>query len=78
MALNAIVQIDAGAGAVRFGAELPLSVIAGPCQLESRAHALEVAAALKEIAAAAEARPGVQDLLRQGQPHVGSGKRGSA
>jgi 2-dehydro-3-deoxyphosphooctonate aldolase (KDO 8-P synthase) len=27
------------------------SIIAGPCQLESRAHALEVAAALKEIAA---------------------------
>jgi len=51
MALNAIVQIDAGAGAVRFGADLPLAVIAGPCQLESRAHALEVAIALKEIAA---------------------------
>src|SRR5947209_16104663 len=28
-----------------------MSVIAGPCQLESRAHALEVASALKEIAA---------------------------
>ena len=39
------------AGAVRFGNALPLSVIAGPCQLESRAHALEVASALKEIAA---------------------------
>jgi 2-dehydro-3-deoxyphosphooctonate aldolase (KDO 8-P synthase) len=51
VALNAIVEIDAGAGVVRFGAGLPLSVIAGPCQLESRAHALEVAAALKEIAA---------------------------
>ena len=38
------------AGTVRFGNALPLSVIAGPCQLESRAHALEVAAALKEIA----------------------------
>ena len=25
-------------------------MIAGPCQLESRAHALEIAAALKEIA----------------------------
>jgi 2-dehydro-3-deoxyphosphooctonate aldolase (KDO 8-P synthase) len=29
---------------------LPLTIIAGPCQLESRAHALEMAAALKEIA----------------------------
>ena len=50
MALNPIVQVGDGPGAVRFGADLPLSVIAGPCQLESRVHALEVAAALKEIA----------------------------
>jgi len=38
-------------GAVRFGNALPLALIAGPCQLESRAHALEMAGALKEIAA---------------------------
>lgn len=38
-------------GAVRFGNGLPIAMIAGPCQLESRAHALEVAHALKEIAA---------------------------
>lgn len=38
------------AGNVRFGNDLPLAVIAGPCQMESRAHALEVASALKEIA----------------------------
>jgi 2-dehydro-3-deoxyphosphooctonate aldolase (KDO 8-P synthase) len=37
-------------GQVEFGNELPMAVIAGPCQLESRAHALEVASALKEIA----------------------------
>jgi 2-dehydro-3-deoxyphosphooctonate aldolase (KDO 8-P synthase) len=37
-------------GNVRFGNDLPLAVIAGPCALESRAHALEMAAALKEIA----------------------------
>jgi len=43
---NATVTI----GAVRFGNALPLALIAGPCQLESRAHALEMAAALKEIA----------------------------
>jgi 2-dehydro-3-deoxyphosphooctonate aldolase (KDO 8-P synthase) len=36
-------------GAVRFGNDLPLAVIAGPCALESRTHALEMAAALKEI-----------------------------
>jgi 2-dehydro-3-deoxyphosphooctonate aldolase (KDO 8-P synthase) len=40
-------------GAVRFGNKLPLALIAGPCVLESRAHALEVASALKEIAARA-------------------------
>ena len=38
-------------GAVTFGNDLPLALIAGPCALESRAHALEVAGALKEIAA---------------------------
>ena len=38
-------------GSVRFGNALPLALIAGPCALESRAHALEMAAALKEIAA---------------------------
>ena len=43
---NATVAI----GTVRFGNALPLALIAGPCALESRAHALEMAAALKEIA----------------------------
>jgi 2-dehydro-3-deoxyphosphooctonate aldolase (KDO 8-P synthase) len=38
------------AGSVTFGNHLPISIIAGPCQLESRAHAIEVASALKEIA----------------------------
>jgi 2-dehydro-3-deoxyphosphooctonate aldolase (KDO 8-P synthase) len=43
---NPIVAI----GNVRFGNALPLALIAGPCALESRGHALETAAALKEIA----------------------------
>jgi len=34
---------------VSFGNALPLSIIAGPCQMESREHALEMAAALREI-----------------------------
>jgi 2-dehydro-3-deoxyphosphooctonate aldolase (KDO 8-P synthase) len=38
-------------GDTRFGNALPLALIAGPCVLESRAHALEMATALKEIAA---------------------------
>jgi 2-dehydro-3-deoxyphosphooctonate aldolase (KDO 8-P synthase) len=37
-------------GGARFGNDLPLALIAGPCALESRAHALEMAAALNEIA----------------------------
>jgi 2-dehydro-3-deoxyphosphooctonate aldolase (KDO 8-P synthase) len=37
-------------GGARFGNDLPLALIAGPCQMESRAHALEMASALKEIA----------------------------
>src|SRR5438270_2645325 len=43
---NPIVAI----GSVRFGNALPLALIAGPCALESREHALEMAGALKEIA----------------------------
>jgi len=37
-------------GQTRFGNGLPLVLIAGPCALESRDHALEMASALKEIA----------------------------
>ncbi len=48
---NAVVQVGRGRLAARFGADLPLAIIAGPCQMESRAHALECASALKEIAA---------------------------
>ncbi|MBI0435795.1 3-deoxy-8-phosphooctulonate synthase [Roseomonas sp. KE0001] len=44
---NPIVEV----GAVRFGNHLPVAVIAGPCQMESRQHALETAQALREIAA---------------------------
>ncbi|MEJ2120425.1 MAG: 3-deoxy-8-phosphooctulonate synthase [Alphaproteobacteria bacterium] len=37
-------------GDVAVGNDKPLALIAGPCALESRAHALEMSAALKEIA----------------------------
>ncbi|MBR3194265.1 3-deoxy-8-phosphooctulonate synthase [Bosea sp. (in: a-proteobacteria)] len=50
MTANAIVTVGADlAGPVRFGNGLPLALIAGPCQMESRDHALEVALALKEM-----------------------------
>jgi 2-dehydro-3-deoxyphosphooctonate aldolase (KDO 8-P synthase) len=38
-------------GKVTFANDRPIAVFAGPCQMESRAHALEMASALKEIAA---------------------------
>jgi len=37
-------------GRVTFANSAPLALIAGPCALESRSHALEMASALKEIA----------------------------
>lgn len=42
---NAEVRI----GSARFGNRLPLALIAGPCQLESRDHAFEMAGELKQI-----------------------------
>lgn len=36
-------------GSARFGNELPISLIAGPCQLESREHALFMAEKLRDI-----------------------------
>jgi 2-dehydro-3-deoxyphosphooctonate aldolase (KDO 8-P synthase) len=38
-------------GKARFGNALPLALIAGPCVLESRTHAFDMAGALKEITA---------------------------
>ena len=37
-------------GAATFGNDLPFTLIAGPCQLESRAHAFDMAGMLVEIA----------------------------
>jgi 2-dehydro-3-deoxyphosphooctonate aldolase (KDO 8-P synthase) len=39
-------------GDIVIGNHLPFALIAGPCQIESRAHALEVAAALREMSTA--------------------------
>ena len=47
LAPNATVEI----GRVTVSNGAPIVVFAGPCQMESRAHALEMALALKEIAA---------------------------
>jgi len=47
LAPNPVVTV----GSVTFANDRPISVFAGPCQMESRSHALEMAAALKEICA---------------------------
>jgi len=44
-AANAVVTV----GPTHFGNTLPFTLIAGPCAMESRAHALEMARALKEL-----------------------------
>jgi 2-dehydro-3-deoxyphosphooctonate aldolase (KDO 8-P synthase) len=46
LAPNRVVKV----GRVEIGNHLPIALIAGPCQLESRAHAFEMAAALKALA----------------------------
>jgi 2-dehydro-3-deoxyphosphooctonate aldolase (KDO 8-P synthase) len=49
-AIKPVPSAVVAAGKARFGNDLPFALIAGPCLLESRAHALETAQALKEIA----------------------------
>src|SRR5579862_6014763 len=49
--ISSNVTIGQGPAAVAFGNTLPFALIAGPCALESRAHALEMAAAFKDITA---------------------------
>ncbi|MCY4065409.1 MAG: 3-deoxy-8-phosphooctulonate synthase, partial [Rhodospirillaceae bacterium] len=41
---------------IEIGNDRPFVLIAGPCALESRDHALEMAAAVKEAAASAGVR----------------------
>ncbi len=50
MAAEAVVTLKTATRTVAIGNDRPLTIIAGPCQLESRAHAMECASALKEIA----------------------------
>ena len=46
--MRRIVQV----GTLAIGNDLPFVLIAGPCQIESRAHALEVATALRDMSGA--------------------------
>jgi|SRR5690606_28315526 2-dehydro-3-deoxyphosphooctonate aldolase (KDO 8-P synthase) len=47
--MSAMPQHPVEVGNVRFGSELPLALIAGPCQMESRQHAFDIAGRLQEI-----------------------------
>jgi len=48
-AANKIVEIKKPGGKIAIANHLPLVIIAGPCAMESRAHAIECAVALKEL-----------------------------
>ena len=50
---NDVVQLGPEGHGIRIGNGLKLAIIAGPCQLESRAHAFDMAGALKETCAKA-------------------------
>lgn len=49
----AAAQTTVAVGGIRFSNELPFVLISGPCQIESRDHAMTVAAALDEATRAA-------------------------
>ncbi len=73
MSPNATVKI----GSVEVGNSRKLALIAGPCQLESRAHALEMASALKEIAAKAGVGLIYKTSFDKANRTSGSGQRGA-
>jgi 2-dehydro-3-deoxyphosphooctonate aldolase (KDO 8-P synthase) len=70
---HAVVKI----GSVEVGNDRKLALIAGPCQLESRAHALEMASALKEIAAKAGIGLIYKTSFDKANRTSGSGTRGA-
>ena len=73
MTPNATVKI----GPVEVGNDRKLVLIAGPCQLEGRAHALEMASALKEIAAKAGVGLIYKTSFDKANRTSGSGQRGA-
>jgi len=64
------------AGSVEIGNGRKLTLIAGPCQLESRAHAFEMASALKEMAAKAGVGFIYKTSFDKANRTSGGGKRG--
>ena len=50
--MNAVAARTVSVGGIEVANDRPFALIAGPCQIESRAHALEVADALREMSQA--------------------------
>jgi 2-dehydro-3-deoxyphosphooctonate aldolase (KDO 8-P synthase) len=69
---NSVVKV----GNVEIGNAKKLAIIAGPCQLESRAHALEMASALKEMAAKVGVGLIYKTSFDKANRTSGAGKRG--
>jgi 2-dehydro-3-deoxyphosphooctonate aldolase (KDO 8-P synthase) len=69
---NAVVTV----GNVKIGNAEKLSIIAGPCQLESREHAFEMASALKEMAVKAGVGLIYKTSFDKANRTSSSGKRG--
>jgi 2-dehydro-3-deoxyphosphooctonate aldolase (KDO 8-P synthase) len=72
MSPNSTVRI----GEIDVGHDRKIALIAGPCQLESRAHALEMASALKEIADRAGVGLIYKTSFDKANRTSGSGRRG--
>jgi 2-dehydro-3-deoxyphosphooctonate aldolase (KDO 8-P synthase) len=70
------VKTEIRLGDVRFGNHLPLAIIAGPCQMESRDHAFDMAGALKEITAKLGIGLVYKSYYDKANRTSGSGKRG--
>ncbi|HUJ45646.1 MAG TPA: 3-deoxy-8-phosphooctulonate synthase [Rhizomicrobium sp.] len=69
---NSVVRV----GSTEIGNDRKLALIAGPCQLESRAHAFEMASALKDIAAKAGVGFIYKTSFDKANRTSGGGKRG--
>jgi 2-dehydro-3-deoxyphosphooctonate aldolase (KDO 8-P synthase) len=65
------------AGAATFGNDLPLTLIAGPCQLESRQHAFDMAGRLKEMTTALGIRLVYKSSFDKANRTSLSGQRGA-
>jgi len=76
LSLNALVTVGEGAHAVSFSNAGRLSLIAGPCQMESRDHAFAMAGTLREMADALDIGLVYKSSFDKANRTSLSGKRG--